>query len=79
VTNIGTAYLDSVEVNDAELGVVNASIGALAPGETKTIILSSRACKVNKRVLHKSLDFLFTPVTQQKIAGVQIQQTTQSL
>jgi uncharacterized repeat protein (TIGR01451 family) len=41
VTNTGDTDLGSVEVKDPELKFDNASIGALAPGETKTVIMQS--------------------------------------
>jgi hypothetical protein len=70
VTNIGTAYLDSVEVNDPELGVVSASIGALAPGETKTITMQS-STKVEVVSIPEVTGFSVVPGTQQRI-GVQM-------
>jgi uncharacterized repeat protein (TIGR01451 family) len=41
VTNTGREYLASIQVEDPELGFVNTSIGILAPGETKTVIMLS--------------------------------------
>jgi hypothetical protein len=76
VTNIGTAYLDSVEVNDPELGVVSASIGALAPGETKTIIMQS-SMKVEVVSIPEVTGFSVVPGTQQRI-GAQMRLFTPS-
>jgi uncharacterized repeat protein (TIGR01451 family) len=45
VTNTGSENLASVEVEDSELNFNNESIGALAPGETKTVLKKSKANK----------------------------------
>jgi hypothetical protein len=77
VTNIGTAYLDSVEVNDPELEVVSASIGALAPEETKTITMKSSK-KVEVVSIPEVTGYSVVPGTQQKIS-VQMRLSTLSV
>jgi uncharacterized repeat protein (TIGR01451 family) len=71
VTNIGRACLDSVEVNDPELGFVSASIGALAPGETKTIIMKS-SMKGEKMSAAEVTGFPVYPGTQLRMPGTSL-------
>jgi hypothetical protein len=63
--------LDTVEVNDPKLGVINASIGALAPGETKTITMQS-SLKVEEVSIPEVTGFPVVPGTQIRISGVQM-------
>ena len=63
--------MDTVEVNDPKLGVINASIGALAPEETKTITIQS-TMKVEEVSIPEVTGFPVVPGTQQRISDVQM-------
>jgi hypothetical protein len=67
VTNCGSTNLDSVEVKDAKLNF-DTSIGALAPGETKTATLKS-SIKGEQMSMAEATGIPVYPGTQNRLPG----------
>jgi uncharacterized repeat protein (TIGR01451 family) len=68
VTNTGSANLSSVEVKDPELNFDNTSIAALAPGETKTVIMQS-SIKGEQMSVAEVTGIPVSPGTQDPLPG----------
>jgi uncharacterized repeat protein (TIGR01451 family) len=73
VTNSGSANLASVEVKDPELNFDNASIGTLAPGETKTVIMQS-SIKGEQMSVAEVTGIPVSPGTQDPLPGTSMVQ-----
>jgi hypothetical protein len=71
VTNSGTAYLANVVVKDPDLEFDDVSIGALAPGETKTVFKQS-SMKGEQMSMAEATGIPVYPGTQMRLPGTSV-------
>jgi hypothetical protein len=75
VTNEGSSYLNNVAVTDFDLNFSTESVGMLAPGETKTVIMETRMAEDFTSNAEATGDPVY-PNTQKRLPGIDVVRAT---